>query len=209
MFQHQVEQKRTTCIEIAGWVYFWSCGAFFAWGKVSSLSANPFLMPAFYSYSTCLVCMPLPSSKGCKMLRVVNSAAPTTCHAGEPRCSCPLPFTFAEATEGWRLLLELGWCWQRLTELSYMYMIIYIYLCGIQISSMIRPMWMQWCNGCDFPDAMLQCLSHTLAATRWILQRWRRLFVDGVVWGQICGNPCECCRAAKWGHWSCVPGRVE
>lgn len=166
-----------------------------------------FLMPALYSCSTCLVCMPLPSSKGCKMLRVVNSAAPTMCHAGEPRCNCPLPFTFAEATEGWRLLLELGWCWQRLTELIYMYIIIvWRYL---HISSMIRPMWMQWCNGCDFSFAMFQCLSHPLAAKRWILQRWRRLFVDEVGWGQICGNPCECCRAAKWGHWSCVPGRVE
>lgn len=148
MFQHQVEQKRTTCIEIAGWVYFWSCGAFFAWGKVSSLSANPFLMPAFYSYSTCLVCMPLPSSKGCKMLRVVNSAAPTTCHAGEPRCSCPLPFTFAEATEGWRLLLELGWCWQRLTELSYMYMIIYIYIYVVY-------RYLQWFVPCECNGVMV------------------------------------------------------
>lgn len=176
-------------------------------------------MPALYSYSTCLVCMPLPSSKGCKMLRVVNSAAPTTSHAGEPRCSCPLPFTFAEATEGWRLLLEQGWCWQQLTELQlyvYNYVFMYIYISMWYKDVFIYLQWFIPCecngvmsNGCDFPYAMLQSLSYTLAATRWILQRWRRLFADGVVWGQICGNPCECCRAAKWGHWSCVPGRVE
>ena len=59
--------------------------------------------------------------------------------------------------------------WAQLYVYDYIILYIYIYLCGIQISSMIRPMWMQWCNGCDFGDAMLQCLSHTLAATRWIL----------------------------------------
>ncbi len=92
---------------------------------------------------TCLVCMTLPSSKGCEMLRVVNIDIPIAkpvqeSHIAAAHCHLRSPkpprvggwsSSWDGADDGWT---RIRFSWAQLS---------------IKVSSTIHPMWMQWCNG--------------------------------------------------------------